>query len=142
MQGINKRISGISRNKFPFFQRDIVSFLQRFQNGCAGSWRTNATMFIFLSLSLSFNNFLIVGSVTKSATRTSAASKEASVNNGGGVVFFSLTITSFVVSVSPVRILQSSSKAESSLSSDSPSSVVSAPRNASNPLSVVFLARA
>ncbi len=58
----------------------------------------------FLSLSLSFNNFLIVGSVTKSATRTSAASKEASVNNGGGVVFFSLTITSFVVSVSPVRI--------------------------------------
>lgn len=64
------------------------------------------------------------------------------MNNGGGVVFFSLTITSFVVSVSPVRILQSSSKAESSLSSDSPSSVVSAPRNASNPLSVVFLARA
>lgn len=46
------------------------------------------------------------------------------MNNGSGVVFFSLTTTSFVVSVSPVRILQSSSKAESSLSSDSPSSVI------------------
>ncbi len=32
------------------FQRDIVSFLQRFQNSCAGSWRTNATMFIFFCL--------------------------------------------------------------------------------------------